>query len=310
MRPLLLPGLARVWRGPRTLQLGADPAHALLVDLPDARAADLLDLLDGSRPFDHPLVETLRSAGLVLPAAPPDRLLGEATALALTHADPAEALSRRASARVVLRGHGRLAAPVAVALAMAGVGHVRPDLTGTVSASELAGGPLREADVGRAWAEAVTDALARAVPEVKTSAVRREAASLLIQLGYAEPVALVAARHARRRQPHLALTVREGVAIIGPYVPAAGSPCLNCVDLQRRERDPGWPAGYPAAEPCGVVTVLAATALATAEALAVLDGEPPETAGASVEISRTGRRRRRTWRVHPDCGCDRPNLDF
>ena len=44
------PGLPRVWRGPHTLQLGTDPTRAVLIDLPDPRAAELLDLLDGTRP--------------------------------------------------------------------------------------------------------------------------------------------------------------------------------------------------------------------------------------------------------------------
>jgi hypothetical protein len=342
LRPTLLPGLVRVWRGSHTLQLGLDPARAVLVDLPDPGAARMLDLLDGSRSEQTVLAEasdggvaigdarelltTLHAAGLVLaaPALLPTtlagderrRLIGESAALALrrttdelvTGPAPAQILRRRSAARVVVAGRGRLGAGIAVALAEAGVRHVHPDLAGAVAPAELSGGPLRAADVGRPRAEAVTDAIHRASPETRTHPVRRTAPSLVVQLGHDQPVTLLAARHARRRQPHLAVTLREGVVVVGPFVPAAGGPCLNCLDLHRRERDAGWPeisarsdAATP--EPCGVATVLAATAYATAEALAFLDGRPVETLGAAVRITAPGRFRRRSWPPHPECGC-------
>ena len=333
-RPTLLPGLARSWRGPHTLQLGADPARSVLLDLPDPRAAGLLDLLDGTRPErvllrrsaalgipaaqTRDLLDTLHTAGLLYPAPrllPPaltgdtrDRLTGEATALALRGTpSPARLLGRRVAARVVIDGAGRLGAPIAVALAEAGVGHVHPGLPGTVIPAELPGGPLRDADVGTPRGPAVAAALLRAAPATETRAVRRGAATLVVQLGHDQPTALLAAGHLRRRQPHLAVGVHDGVAVVGPFVPATGAPCLNCVDLHRRDRDPSWP-GHPAGgtaaiEPCAVTTVLAATAYATAEALTFLDGGTPETVGAAVEITAPGRLRRRTWPPHPACGC-------
>jgi hypothetical protein len=357
LRPTLLPGLPRVWRSPNTLQLGLDPARAVLIDLPDPSAARMLDLLDGSRAervvladaVEHgvaaadarELLDTLHEVGLVLAAPsllPPSltedaraRLRGEATALALhqtaerratgpgppssahpgrAQVTPAQRLRRRGAAHVVVAGRGRLGAGIAVALAEAGVGHVHPDQAGAVGRAELAGSPLHAADVGRPLSEAVADAVTRAAPHTETHPVRRGAATLIVQLGYDQPVALLAAGHARRRQPHLPVAIREGAAVIGPFVPRAGAPCLNCVDLHRKERDAGWPelsaqfAG-PAPEPCGVATILAATAYATAEALAFLDGGAPETLGAAVEIAAPGRFRRRTWPPHPRCECGR-----
>jgi bacteriocin biosynthesis cyclodehydratase domain-containing protein len=151
--------------------------------------------------------------------------------------------------------------------------------------------------------------MSRAAPGTAVATVRRAAATLLIQLDHDEPVPLLAAAHATRKQPHLAVTLREGAAVIGPLVPAAGRPCLNCLDLHRRERDAAWP-GSPShpglAEPGAVTTLLAATAFATAEALTFLDGAHPETTGATVEITTPGRIRRRTWPPHPECPCARP----
>jgi hypothetical protein len=102
------------------------------------------------------------------------------------------------------------------------------------------------------------------------------------------------------------VTIRESVAVVGPFVGARGRPCLLCLDLHRRERDASWPGPVSAgAEPCAVSTVLATTAYAVAEALAFLDGGTPETAGATAEIRAPGRIRRRSWRPHPECPCAR-----
>src|SRR5690349_6835416 len=125
-RPTLIPGLPRVWRGPGQLQLGSDPARALVLHLPDPRCERVLDLLDGSRSerlvliraaeFGIPpdecrnLLETLRIAGLTrpaiallphsLPRESRQRLSGEAAALALRGVErPATSLGRRAAAR-------------------------------------------------------------------------------------------------------------------------------------------------------------------------------------------------------------------
>jgi bacteriocin biosynthesis cyclodehydratase domain-containing protein len=219
-------------------------------------------------------------------------------------------LRRRQAARVVITGHGRLGASIAVALAEAGVGHVVPDVAGVVHHDELAAGPLRGSDVDKPRHRAIADAMTVIAPGVTTNRLRRIPPSLIIQLDHDEPAALVAASHGGRRLPHLVVTIREGTAVIGPLVPPAGGPCLACLDLHRLDRDADWP-GLPrpvTPEPCTVTTLLAATAYATAEALAYLDGDTPETLGASIEITAPGRFRRRTWPPHPHCDCTRRRL--
>lgn len=353
LRPTLLPGLIRAWRTPHTLQLGLDPARAVLVDLHDPRTAQLLDLLDGSRPervvlaraaalgipVDEActLLDSLHASGLIIgahtmlpPTLPDDarqRLTGEAATLGLCAAadrrssiredtapkpsskTPAQILRTRARARVIVAGRGRLAAALSVALAESGVGHVHPDLPGRVTRSETPGGPLRATDAGMARAQATAAAVCNAAPGTLTRPVRG-VASLIVQLDHDQPVALLAARYARRRQAHLAVAVREGTAVIGPLVPPTGGPCLNCVDLHRRDRDAQWPTVAAAQmtarhEPCSVSTALAATGYAVAEALAFLDGRAPQTLGAAVEIGAAGVFRRRSWPAHPACGCGR-----
>ena len=327
-RPTLIPGLPRVWRRPGELQIGADPARALVLHLPDPRCERVLDLLDGSRSerlvmiraaeFGVPgeecraLLDALAAAGLTLPATtlvphtlPAEsqrRLAGEAAALALRGVPrPAQVLRRRAAAQVVIGGQGRLGAPIAVALAEAGVGHVRAETAGVVRPGELAGGPLRGADLGRPRQQAITEAVSHAAPGNGVAAGCRESPFLRVQLDHDKPAALL-------RRPHLAITVREGVAVIGPLVPVSGRPCLNCLDLHRRERDAGWPgvvAGASGEEPCTVATLLAATAYAVGEVLLFLDGDVPRTLGATAEITAPGAVRRRSWAPHPECSCAR-----
>ncbi|MDW5330391.1 hypothetical protein [Plantactinospora sp. KLBMP9567] len=338
-RPTLLPGLARLWRDRHTLQLGLDPRRAVLLEVANPAAARLLDLLDGSRSeravLDHAvtinvsrddartLIDTLRAAGLVvaahtllptdLPEPARQRLSAEAAALALHGRDspgtPAQLLRRRAAARIVVTGQGRLAAPVAVTLAQAGIGQVHPDLRGRVRPADTTGSGLLATDVRRPSAAAVADAIARVAPGTATRPVRRGRADLVVQVGADRPAGLLAAGYAQHRQAHLLLTMRDGVPVVGPLVRAAGSPCLNCVDLHRQDRDPGWPglaaqlAGGDGQEPCLTATLVTAAGYAVGEVLTFLDGGTPETVGGAVEVTGAGRLRRRTWPPHPACGC-------
>ncbi|NYF55083.1 ThiF family adenylyltransferase [Micromonospora purpureochromogenes] len=338
-RPTLLPGVTRLWRDRHTLQLGLDPRRAVLLEVADPRAARLLDLLDGSRsergiladaaaarigPDEaRELLDALRAAGLVVPAhtllprelAGParSRLAAEAGALALAAptlpGTPAQVLRRRRAARVVVAGAGRLGGPVAVALAQAGVGHVAPELTGTVGPADLVGTGLAAPDVGRPLAAALRSAIGRTAPGTQTRPLRRGRVELVVHLGADRPAALLAAGYAQRRQPHLLLGLREGVPVVGPLVRPPVGPCLHCLDLHRADRDPGWPglaaqlAADPADQACAAATLLAAVGYAVAEALAHLDGGAPETLGCAVEIGAAGRFRRRMWPPHPSCGC-------
>nr|MDT0662811.1 hypothetical protein [Micromonospora sp. DSM 115978] len=339
-RPTLLPGLARLWRTRHTLQLGTDPARAVVLEVADPATVRLLDLFDGTRserailehaaqiaiPRDdaRELIDTLRTAGLLvgaqslfpseLPEPARSRLAAEVAAIALrggTPATPAQVLRRRAAARIVVTGQGRLAAPVAVTLAQAGVGHVQPDLPGDVTPADLAGSWLSTADVRRPRSAAVAAAITRTAPGTGTGPIPRNLVSLAVQVGMDRPAGLIAAGYAERRQAHLLLGLRDGTAVVGPLVPATGSPCLNCLDLHRRDRDPDWPAiaaqlaaGGPP-EPCAVPTLIAAAGYAAGEVLAFLDGGTPETIGGAVEISAPGRLRRRAWPPHPGCSCGR-----
>lgn len=344
-RPTLLPGLVALWRGPRTLQLGLDPRHAVVLDLPNPAAAGLLDLLDGSRTergllaaaarrgigeMDaRALLATLSRHGLVvgahalLPRTLGEpvraRLAGEAAALARRPGaarTPADILRTRAAARVRVAGRGRLGVPIAVCLALAGVGHLDVALDGVVEPGELLGTGTGTGTGGRRSTAAIR-AIAELAPGTRcTPLPRRADAHVVVQIGPpAGPASLHALAH--RRLAYLPVLVRDGAVLVGPLVPPGGKPCLNCLDLYRTDRDPAWPAlaaqlatsdtpgPRERVEACAVATGLAATAYVTAEVLRQLDGERPHTLGRTIELTGPGQARRRTWPPHPACHCAR-----
>lgn len=321
-RPTLIPGLRRLWRGRHRLQLGVAPARAVIVELPDPGAAEVLDLLDGTRSVRtaltqarrrgvreadaQALFEQLCRAGLVISSqalmptgiAEPrrGRLLPEAAALALRPAgpgEPAQILRRRDAARVMISGNGPLVAPMAVALAASGVGHVALDLTDPAEQRRVAA------------------LVAEHAPGTRTTPLRLSEVTFVVQVGEHAPAVLVAERLAGRGLAYLAISVRDGTAIVGPLVPPAGSPCLNCIDLHRTDRDPEWPAlaAQLATDPrppvCAAVTTLIAAGVAAGEVLRWLDGVTPDTHGATLDITTGSRPRRRSWPPHPECGCGR-----
>ncbi|MGY0230549.1 TOMM precursor leader peptide-binding protein [Longispora urticae] len=331
MRPLL--ALRRLRRDLGSVQLGVDPAHAVLLDLGDPRLTRLLDLFDGTRtrtqlahaakrlglPADAlpALLDTLAAAGLLrdglLPAGLPERaragLLTEARALAV-RTDPADVLRRRWAATVAVVGSDRLGVPLASALACSGVGTVRTGLTGLAERSDALPGGLAPGHSGRSRALAAADAIRRAAPHAR---IGPGAPSLVIHVGHLDrPARLVALGHARQRTPHLLVTVRDGHIAVGPLIRPGHTACLSCLDGYRTARDPRWPllaaqlATDPArAEPCEAGLALLAVGHATVQALAQLDGGDPETLDTTVEWAPDGSSRRQHWRRDPDCDCSR-----
>ena len=183
------PASTRLWRDRHTLQLGARPRPAVLLEVADPRAARLLDLLDGTRSeravLDargagaastaddaRTLLDTLRAAGLVVAAAHAcsrrdltgpvrARLAGEADALALAaartpRAHPPQVLRRRRAARVLVTGAGRLGGADRASRwpRPASVTSI-PTWTAGSEPADLVGTGLTAADVGRTAAAAV-----------------------------------------------------------------------------------------------------------------------------------------------------------
>ena len=397
-RLTLLPGLSRLWRDETAVQLGTDPSRAIVIELPDAGAARVLDLLDGSRTergvlrdagalgvprhVTSAMISALRTANVLIgteslvPSSMPEtvrrRLLTEAAAIAMagraveipgidayddnpattdqpstrspartdqgaptdvgpsnrTPADavrtdrtiaagragrrvpPAEAIRRRAAASVQVTGGSRLVVPIASTLARAGVGHVDPAVSGRVGIHDDAIGGLTPADTDRPRGTAASEAVLRAAPFTDTRALRAGGASFVVQVGQGVPAELAAFAYARKSLAHLLIEERDDTVLIGPLVPPGGSPCLRCLDLHRRDRDPAWPTlvaqlatSTESAPTISTATTLIAVGVAVAQVLAYLDGDDAPTIGASIEVGPPSTLRRRSWGPHPRCDC-------
>ncbi len=113
--------------------------------------------------------------------------------------------------------------------------------------------------------------------------------------------------------PHLAVVDDESGWRIGPLVEPGRGPCLRCLELARRDRDPAWPviaaqlAGRPAPPPVrGIRTLVDAAAAAAA----VVDdrlrfGETP-LVGRSLRLGAAGDPPAAGHPPHPECGCRAP----
>jgi hypothetical protein len=146
------------------------------------------------------------------------------------------------------------------------------------------------------------------------SPLRRLDTTFVVQVGTTAPASLQAIAYRQHRLAHLAVCLRDGTAVLGPLVPPRGAPCLNCIELHRKDRDPAWPslaaqlaAGAPpradVTEAGAAATVLAAASYAAAEVLRYIDGDTPHTLGVTIELAAPGVERRRTWSPHPGCDC-------
>ena len=97
-------------------------------------------------------------------------------------------------------------------------------------------------DAHRPRGVAAAEAVRRVAPDVDLAPLRPGTATFAVLVGFAAPAALTALSYGTRRLAHLAVTVRDGTVVVGPLVRPGRTPCLNCLDLHRRDRDPAWPA--------------------------------------------------------------------
>ncbi|HKE63261.1 MAG TPA: hypothetical protein VKB59_01270 [Micromonosporaceae bacterium] len=277
-----------------------------------ARAPDIPGLIDGTpHPAEgtshaaegtsHTVDGTSHTAAGGVPG-------GTATPKAATI--PAEAMRRRAATSVQITGASRLVVPIAAGLARAGVGHVDPALTGRVGVHDDTVGGLTPADTDRPRGTAASEAVLRAAPFTDTRALRVGGASFVVQIGQGVPAELAAFAYARKSLAHLLIEERDDTVLVGPLVPPGGSPCLRCLDLHRRDRDPAWPTlvaqlatSMDAAPTISTATTLIAVGVAVAQVLAYLDTDEAPTIGASIEVGPPSTVRRRSWQAHPKCDC-------
>lgn len=336
LRPLVHPALTQVWRDPTTIQIGLDPARALVLGGVNAEEASVLRAIDGSRDdatlravatdtggdaaAADRILEILRSAGVVVdgervatdshdgaaddPLAPDRASLGLLTGAADGGAANLEA---RRNQWVEVRGAGRVGAAAARLLSAAGVGCVTARDPETATAHDVTPAGLGSRDIGQPRERAahrVLDSDRQPLAEpADPSLVILAPADGCITTGWD---ALLGTGI-----PHIAARVVEVTGIVGPLIVPGRSSCLRCHDLHRTDRDPAWPrivaqAGLrrPGIAACDVTLAAEVAAIAAQQALAYLDGYTPAAVDGTVEVSLPyGLPRRRSWRPHPSCGC-------
>lgn len=116
----------------------------------------------------------------------------------------------------------------------------------------------------------------------------------------------------RRDVPHLPVVVGDSGVIVGPVVEPGAGPCLLCLELHHRDRDPAWPAiatqllgrRSRGESPVLVMEAAAAASRMVLERLSAGARSVGAQPAASVRIDAvTGGREVRAWQRHPECGC-------
>lgn len=119
----------------------------------------------------------------------------------------------------------------------------------------------------------------------------------------------VRAAWCRRAVPHLPVVVGDGRVRIGPFVVPGAGPCLQCVELERSDADPAWPAvaaqvwGRPAAalSPHRAATVAVTVTGLVLERLPLV-AQHPDARQVVVDRSDLSVTTRRVA-PHPRCAC-------
>jgi hypothetical protein len=280
-RPLLLPGVLVTRRGGRHLQIGLDPALAVVTpDVPAAREL-LRSLGEGLAPEVTPAVARLSAdlldRGLVIDGddlfvdLPASRSGAQAVSAVYAHADlDAHTLLARRSTR-----------PVVVETA-------EP----LVESGDLARRLLRLSGVP-------TDGSPYAVLLVAVREFDRTRVDELF----------------RSDTPHLLVQVVEGVVRLGPFVVPGVTACLRCVDAHLGDADPRRALvveqyaraavhradGVP--EPVDPAVVTSAIGWAARDLVSFVDDEVPATWSAGVRFGPGMQQERTEWPRHQRCGC-------
>ncbi len=237
-------------------------------------------------------------------------------------------LAVRRRSTVVVEGAGRLGAALVGLLAAGAVGRLLVADEHDVGAGDLGPGGHRAAALGAGRAASAASSAGGAAPSTRVSAARTPPRYgpggdrpdlVVLSPDGPVPAAGRCGQLLADGVPHLVATTFERVAVVGPLVLPGRSPCATCLELHRVDRDSGWSTvaaqlsggsspvnGVRGPAACDIVLATLAAALAATAALAYLDEptRPHELSGALVQVRPPAlRARRRSWSVHPACGC-------
>lgn len=290
MRPILRPGSHVLRRDHRTLQVGLDPRHAVVLpDEPEVRRC--LELLSRSAEVgEHDAPETLD----VLAAG--DHVIDSGSLMPLIPAREQDQEVARAGVAALARSAGDEAAALLKARTAC--------RTGIVPFGNGLGGEL-------------TDDLRRLLREagVRVTATGHHDVTALVGVG--EPNRELVDGWMRSGTPHLVVRLTEGRATVGPFVVPGQTACLRCLDAHHTDADPCWPLlvaqyasltsrerpdGVP--EPVDGLVATVALAWAARDLTSYAEGRRPSTWSTTIRFDpHLTAIETRAWLRHPACGC-------
>lgn len=327
VRRHLRAGTVIVRCSPTSIQVGTDERWAVrLTGIDDHEVQWLQAIAAGSmfstalyRAHDvaehraRQLWETLDAAGFVVVHTPPDasrRHISDCYTLGHLRTDGRGelTLSERSRRSVGVCGLGPLGLGIARVLLAAGIGTVVLDDAQPVTRLDVGSSAYLPHHVGMPRHEAAREVLGLP-PQSASDHIPRPDVIVIVET-WAHDLRR-SARLGAEDVPHLAVLVREADIAVGPFVLSGQTPCLRCLELDRRDEDPAWAdisRGLRALPPgrTGEETILAASgaALAAGQVIAAIDGNRPRTAGAVVTIRLPDAIPRvRETAPHPGCGC-------
>ncbi|HET7358242.1 MAG TPA: TOMM precursor leader peptide-binding protein [Nocardioidaceae bacterium] len=301
MRPMLRPGAHVLERRDRRLQVGLDPRQAVLLrdEDPVRRTLRLLTTPGGAtaRP-DPATLAALAEAGLLVDeevlrplvavAAPGAPSRHDRAALARSDGEDALGLvERRRRHRTTVIGFG---------------------------------GPP-----GPRLAETLAGLLGEAGLPARPGSGPRPGDRVAVLVGVGEPRRELVDEAVRADLPHLVVRMREGEAVLGPFVAPGRTACLRCVDAHLTDADPCWPLlvvqyaaraagdrsdGVP--EPVDGLLAAVAVAWAARDVASYAEDRRPTTWSTTLRLDgQLASIETQPWLRHPACGCSwgEPALD-
>jgi hypothetical protein len=311
-RPRLKSHVQLLRRGTGSLQLGLCPDVGVVLEgLSDAEIA-LAEGLDGTRTI-HTVYAVAASAGVNA-----DRVAALIEILNEHHllvdpSDRCDQAATRSRQHVVVSGDGDLPCALADLLRVGGIGTVSVGAN-AVNTLDL---ELRAHGAANSRSATANSRSATATPDPALDISALPDLVVLAAMGAVRADA--GAPWLRRGIPHLPLVVQAHRVQVGPLIAAgtvAPGPCLACMDLHRRDRDPAWPALLSQLSPTwplrlGAAVTLESTLTAMAIGVAAmivhacLDGQPvPNDLSLELSLPWPNILTRR-WFRHPMCECTR-----
>ena len=295
MCPMILrldPRRPLVWRTPNSLQIGVDPALAVLLDVSVGESRVIDALVTG---VTRSGLDMLAYRAEVSPAQV-ERLLLSLTAAMLPGSPEAE---NPPTHPLVVRGHGIGADRIVGVLLEEG-----HRVSSTLSDESVSSANRAGARTGNGRGRS-RRSVGPAVGAAAAGPGEQPFAAILVSTHVVDPHEHLC--WLRRDIRHLPVVFGEAGVTIGPLVIAGTSACLSCVEQQRTHVDPSRPAIM--AQLWGTAAAAETTSWATEAAVEVVrmlraSIRNPDHAAFSVRLdTQTGERRLRVWRATDECGC-------